>query len=122
MLYSGILVKKCEWWCALPCKQTLDTSVLGNVDYYTVAQMALGFRRFLAHQVAHPGPIALDFTRTGHRETLLGAGVGFHFRHNNTRFIKWSAKIRILPCKKEAPNKKRLRNNSVDRRYLPSIF
>ncbi len=46
-----------------------------------VAQVALRFGRLFAHQVAHSGPITLDFPGTGHLETLLGAGVGFHFRH-----------------------------------------
>ena len=68
--------------------------MFGRVDDNAAAQMALGFCRFFAHQVAHTRTIALDFTATSHRETLLGAGMGLHLRHNkNVDFEKWSAKV-----------------------------
>lgn len=62
-------------------QQTLDTCVLGNVNNNAAAQVALGFRRFLAHQVAHARSVALNLARTSNGKTLLGAGVGFHLRH-----------------------------------------
>ena len=68
------------------CQQTLDAGVVRFVYNYVVAQVALGFRRLFAHQVAHFGPIALNFPRTRHFESLLGAGVGLHFRHGTCIF------------------------------------
>jgi hypothetical protein len=69
--------------------------VLGSVYYHAAAQIALGFRRLFAHQVACERPAALYFPGTSHLETLLGAGMGFHFRHDKNLCIeKWSAKIR----------------------------
>ena len=35
----------------------------------------------LGQDVALVGVLALDFARTRQRETLLGTGLGFHFRH-----------------------------------------
>lgn len=58
-----------------------------------VAQVALGFGRFFTHQVTHAGAIALDFPLASHRKTLLGAGVGLHFRHDKFVFEKRSAKV-----------------------------
>jgi hypothetical protein len=46
--------------------------------------------------VARIGPIAFDFTRARHLETLLGAGMGLHLRHKNSDFKKWSAKINAI--------------------------
>lgn len=91
-------------------QQTLNACVLGSVDDDGVAQVALGFRRFLAHQVAHSRPVALDFTRAGHFETLLRAGVGLHFWHGNSVFKKleregnadylemWSMRLIFFKC------------------------
>jgi hypothetical protein len=74
--------------------QTLQTSVIGCVNDNTIAQMTLGFRCFFTHQVAHASPITLDFTGTSHLETLLGAGMGFHLRHDTKVLVeKWSAKV-----------------------------
>lgn len=63
-------------------QQTLQTSVVSSVRDHCIAQVAFGFRRLFAHQVAHSGPVALDFPCASHLETLLGAGMGFHFRHD----------------------------------------
>ena len=63
-------------------QQTLQTGVVSIVRDHRIAQVAFGFRRFFAHQVAHPCAVALYFTCTSHLESLLGAGVGFHFRHD----------------------------------------
>ena len=59
--------------------------MVGLVDDDTVAQMALGFCRFFAHQVAHTRTIALDFTAASHRKTFLGAGMGLHLDRKSTR-------------------------------------
>ena len=66
--------------------------MLGFVYDDGVAQVAFGLRRFPTHQVAHSCPIAFDFPRTGHFETLLGAGVGLHFWHGNCIFRKMERK------------------------------
>lgn len=78
--------------------------MFGWVDNNAVAQVTLGLCRFFAHQVAHTRTIALDFTSTSHRKTLLGAGMGLHLRHDkNIDFEKWSAKV---SCFSETANKK----------------
>ena len=63
-------------------QQPLQTGVVSSVRDHCVAQVAFGFGRLFTHQVAHSGPVAFYFTCTSHLETLLGAGVGFHFRHD----------------------------------------
>lgn len=63
-------------------QQALQTCVVGIVRHHGIAQVALGFRRLFTHQVAHSGPVALYFPCTSHLETLLGAGMGLHFRHD----------------------------------------
>lgn len=66
--------------------------MLGRVYDHCAAQMTLGFFRFLTHQVARVGPIAFDFTRARHLESLLGAGMGLHLRHKNSDFKKMERK------------------------------
>ena len=56
--------------------------MVGVIYNHTVAQMTLLFLRFCARNVAQSCTVALYFTCASHLETLLGAGVGFHFRHN----------------------------------------
>jgi hypothetical protein len=75
-------------------QKALDPCVVGSVDDNTRTQMALGFLRSFPHQVAHVGLIALDFTRASHLKTLLGAGMGLHFRHNSSYFLKTERKDR----------------------------
>lgn len=58
------------------------------VNNHAVAQVALGFGRLFAHQVTHPSAIALYFPLASHRKTLLGAGVGLHFRHDKNICLK----------------------------------
>ncbi len=70
--------------------------MVGSVRDHCIAQMAFGFRRLFTHQVAHSRPVAFYFTCTSHLETLLGAGVGFHFRHDkNDVFLKMERKGNI---------------------------
>jgi len=78
---------------ALDSQQTLDTSVIRLVNDNGVTQMALGFLGFGSCDVAQPRMVALYFSRASHLETLLGAGVGLHFRHDKKIFFKRSAKI-----------------------------
>jgi hypothetical protein len=78
---------------ALHSQQTLDTSVIRLVNDNRVTEVALGFFRFGSCNVAQPRVVALDFSRASHLETLLGAGVGLHFRHDKKIFSKRSAKI-----------------------------
>jgi len=77
----------------LNSQQTLDTSVIRLVNDNRVTEVALGFFGFSSCDVAQPRMVALDFSRASHLETLLGAGVGLHFRHDKTNFFKRSAKI-----------------------------
>lgn len=63
-------------------QQSLDTCVFGGVNNDTAAQVALLLLRFGARDVAEPGAVALYFSSAGYFKTLLGAGVGLHFRHN----------------------------------------
>ena len=63
-------------------QQALHTCVISFVNDDTSAQMALGFRCLLTHQVTHASAAALNFPLASHRKTLLGAGVGLHFRHD----------------------------------------
>lgn len=67
---------------ALDNQQALQACMVSGMRDHCIAQMAFGFRRFFTHQVAHFRPIAFYFTCASHLETLLGAGVGFHFRHD----------------------------------------
>ena len=69
-------------------EHSLDACVLGFINNYTVAQVALGFGRFFAHQVTHTSAVALHFPLASHRKTLLGAGVGLHFRHDKNICLK----------------------------------
>jgi hypothetical protein len=71
---------------ALDSQQTLDTSVIRLVNDNGVTQMALGFLGFGSCDVAQPRMVALYFSRAGHLESLLGAGVGLHFRHDKKIF------------------------------------
>jgi len=68
-------------------QQALDTSVFGLVNHYAAAQVAFLFFRFCTCDVAQSCPVALHFTCTSNRESLLGAGVGLHFRHDKTIVI-----------------------------------
>ena len=56
--------------------------MVGVIYNHTVAQMTLLFLRFCARNVAQPCTVALYFTCASHLETLLGAGVGLHLRHD----------------------------------------
>ena len=88
---SGILVKKYGLECSrfrehsalspLHGEQTLYACMFCFVHDHGMTQMALRLGRFVAHAVAHFRAVALDFACASHLETLLGAGVGFHFRH-----------------------------------------
>jgi len=78
---------------ALHSQQTLDASVIRLVNDNRVTEVALGFFGFSSCDVAQPRMVALNFSRASHLETLLGAGVGLHFRHDKTNFFKRSAKI-----------------------------
>ena len=75
-------------WPQLDGQKALDARMLGYVNDYAAAQVALGFGRFFTHQVAHAGAVALDFTATSHRETFLGAGMGLHLRHKKIKTLK----------------------------------
>ena len=66
----------------LNSQQPFDARVFRLIDDHGAAQMTLLFFRFRARDVAEPGAITLYFTCASHLETLLGAGVGFHLRHN----------------------------------------
>jgi hypothetical protein len=74
-------------------QQTLDTSVIRLVNDNRVTEVALGFLSLGSCDVTQPCMAALYFSRASHLETLLGAGVGLHFRHDKTNFFKRSAKI-----------------------------
>ncbi len=63
-------------------QQAFDAGVFSLIYNHTATQMALLFLRFCARNVAQPSTVALYFTCASHLESLLGAGVGFHFRHN----------------------------------------
>lgn len=65
-------------------QQALDTGVLGLVYHYASAQVAFLFFRFRTGDVAQSCTVALHFPCTSDRESLLGAGVGLHFRHDKT--------------------------------------
>jgi hypothetical protein len=67
-------------------QKALDTGMFGRMNDHCAAQMTLGFLCFFTHQVARGSPIAFDFTRARHLETLLGAGMGLHLRHKNSIF------------------------------------
>jgi len=54
-----------------------------HIHHGAAAQVALLFGGLFAHQVPCVGASMLDLAGTGHLETLLGAGMGFHLRHNN---------------------------------------
>ena len=72
--------------------------MLRAINDDSAAQVALCFRRFFAHQVAHSRPIAFDFPGASHLESLLGAGVGLHLRHDKMISVeKWIAKVAVLP-------------------------
>lgn len=81
-----IAVARQQYGC-LNDQHPLNASVFAFVDDDAAVQVALGFFRLGAKDVAHSGAIAFDFPRAGHLETLLGAGVGFHFRHGKNVFF-----------------------------------
>jgi hypothetical protein len=96
---SGGLVKKCGLknpafaGSGLNRQQTLNACVFALVHDDATAQMTLLLLRFRACDVTQPGAIARYFTCASHLETLLGAGVGFHFRHDkNDVFLKMERK------------------------------
>lgn len=60
----------------------LDPRFIGGMNQGFLAQMTLSFRRFLGQNVAGKRFLALDPPRASQRKSLLGATIGFHFRHN----------------------------------------
>jgi hypothetical protein len=84
--YIQIAVARQQFGC-LNNQHPLDASMFAFVDDNAAVKVALGFFRLCAKDVAHSGAIAFDFPRAGYLETLLGAGVGFHFRHGKNVFF-----------------------------------
>lgn len=79
-------------------QQTFNTCVFAAVHDDAATQVALLLLRFCACDVTQPGAVALYFPCASHLETLLGAGMGFHFRHDKNMCVKkWSAKVTPLP-------------------------
>lgn len=95
-------------------QQALDTSVLSLVHDDTGAQVALCFRRFFAHQVAHTRTVALDFTAASHRKTFFGAGMRLHLWHNkNVDFENGAQRYIYFPNGQIKKQKFRLKKESA---------
>lgn len=67
-------------------EKALDTSVISFVHDNSVTQVAFLLLGFSRCNVAQTCAVALYFPGASNLESLLGAGVGLHFRHNKNVF------------------------------------
>ena len=58
-----------------------DLLAVGGDDEVSVLQVALLLLGFLCQDVAVISVVALNLTRSGERETLLGSGISLYFWH-----------------------------------------
>lgn len=62
-------------------QQRFDSRRIRSTDQSRMAQVALLLRGFFGQDVVLVSVFALDLAGSRHLESLLGGGIGFHFRH-----------------------------------------
>ena len=76
LYWAELSVNKC-----LLDQQLLDSLHVNRINDCKVIEIAFLFFGLLGENVAVVSVSSLDFTRSGERKTLLGTGIGLHFRH-----------------------------------------
>ncbi len=84
----------------LDVEEQLNLADVGLINETGMSQVALLLGLLLGEDVPFVGVLSLDLARAGEGEPLLGAGIGFHFRHFELLFVPaelpWERAITIL--------------------------